>query len=102
MSKIPYKWSADDLIILIVVKRLNSKQHPYTDKEYDYPDVHEFVEHACYIAHIKRRHRRGELVVDDCPIPGETRFPAGVGLWNTRWSGSLHDAACVSAGARKL
>jgi len=70
------KWSADDLIISIVVKRPNSKQHLCTDKGYDYPDVHEFVEHARYIAHIKRRRRRGEPVVDDCPIPGETRFPA--------------------------
>lgn len=71
------KWSADDLIISIVVKRPKKKaQHLCADKGYDYADVHEFVEQERYIAHIKHRRRRGEPVVEDCPIPGETRYPA--------------------------
>jgi transposase len=71
------KWSADDLIISIVVKRpKKKKQHLCADKGYDYDDVHEFVEQQRYIAHIKHRRRRGEPLVEDCPIPGETRYPA--------------------------
>jgi putative transposase len=71
------KWSADELIISIVVKRpKQKKQHLCADKGYDYNDVHEFVEQARYIAHIKHRRRRGEPLVEDCPIPGETRYPA--------------------------
>jgi len=69
------KWSADDLIISIVVKRPNKKkQHLCADKGYD--DVHEFVEQARYIAHIKHRRRRGEPQIEDCPMPGEKRYPA--------------------------
>jgi transposase len=70
------KWSADDLIVSIVIKRPNSKQHLCADKGYDYPDVHEFVEQVRYIAHIKHRRRRGEPEVEACPIPGEKQFPA--------------------------
>jgi len=71
------KWSADDLIISIVVKRpKKKKQHLCADKGYDYDDVHEFVEQERYIAHIKHRRRRGEPVVEECPIPGEKRYPA--------------------------
>jgi transposase len=71
------KWSADDLIISIVVPRPKHKrQHLCADKGYDYDDVHEFVEQARYIAHIKHRRRRGEPVIEQCPIPGETQHPA--------------------------
>lgn len=71
------KWSADDLIISIVVPRPKTKkQHLCADKGYDYEDVHAFVEQQRYIAHIKHRRRRGEPVIEDCPIPGETRYPA--------------------------
>jgi putative transposase len=70
------KWSADDLIISIVVKRPKTKQHFCADKGYDFADVHQFVEQARYIVHIKHKRRRGEPVVEECPIPGETRFPA--------------------------
>ena len=71
------KWSADELIISIVVKRPKHKeQHLCADKGYDYDDVHEFVEQARYIAHIKHRRRRGEPIVEECPIPGETQYPA--------------------------
>jgi putative transposase len=70
------KWSADDLIISMIVERPNSTQHLCADKGYDYPDVPEFVAHAHYIAHLKHRRRRGEPAVDECPMPGEKRFPA--------------------------
>ena len=71
------KWSADDLIISIVVPRPKTKkQHVCMDKGYDYQDVHDLVEQHRYIAHIKHRRRRGEPVVEECPMPGETRYPA--------------------------
>lgn len=70
------KWSADDLIISIVVKRPKTKQHFCADKGYDFADVHRFVEQARYIVHIKHKRKRGEPVVEECPVPGETRFPA--------------------------
>ena len=71
------KWSADDLIISIVVQRpKKKKQHLCADKGYDYDDVHQCVEQERYIAHIKHRRRRGEPVVEQCPIPGETQHPA--------------------------
>lgn len=70
------KWSVDDLIISIVVKRPNTKQHFCADKGYDFEDVHGFVVQARYIVHIKHKRKRGEPVVEECPIPGETRFPA--------------------------
>ena len=52
------------------------EQHICLDKGYDYPDVHQWVEVARYVAHIKHRRRRGEPVMEDCPVPGETQFPA--------------------------
>ena len=71
------KWSADELIISIVIPRpKGQEQHLCADKGYDYPDVHDFVEKERYIAHIKHRRRRGEPIVEDCPIPGETQHPA--------------------------
>jgi putative transposase len=73
------KWLADDLIISIVVPRPDPKvveQHICMDKGYDYEDVHQFVELARYIVHIKHRRRRGEPKLEECPIPGETQFPA--------------------------
>lgn len=71
------KWCADELIISMVVKRpKKKKQHLCADKGYDYDDVHAFVEQERYIAHIKHRRRRGEAVIEDCPIPGEKRYPA--------------------------
>ena len=73
------KWLADDLIISIVVPRPDPdevEQHVCMDKGYDYPDVHQFVELAHYIVHIKHRRRRGESKLMECPVPGETQFPA--------------------------
>jgi len=73
------KWLADDLIISIVVPRpepAQVEQHICMDKGYDYPDGHQFVELERYVVHIKRRRRRGEPMIDDCPVPGETQFPA--------------------------
>jgi len=71
------QWSADELIVSMVVKRpKKEKQHLCADKGYDYDDVHELVEQARYIAHIKHRRRRGEPVIEECPMPGETRYPA--------------------------
>ena len=73
------KWSADDLIISIVVPRpdpADVRQHICLDRGYDYADVHEFVEQERYIAHIKHRRRRGQPPIEQCPIPGETQVPA--------------------------
>lgn len=70
------KWSVDDLVIQIVVKRPNGEQNMCLDKGYDYPDVHEFVEMQRYQKHIKHRRLRNEPKGEDCPIPGETTFPA--------------------------
>ena len=69
------KWSADDLIMHIVVKRPNSEQHFCGDKGYDFEDVREFIGLMNYIDHIKRRRKRGEPK-DECPIPGEKTYPA--------------------------
>ena len=73
------KWSADDLIISIVVPRpdpAQTEQHICMDKGYDFEDVHHFVEQARYIAHIKHRRRRNEPLIEAVPMPGETRYPA--------------------------
>lgn len=73
------KWLADDLMVSIIVPRPDPQtveQHMCMDRGYDYPDVHRFVEMKRYIVHIKHRRRRGEPAVDDCPVPGETQFPA--------------------------
>lgn len=73
------KWSADDLIMSIVVPRPDPtqvEQHLCADKGYDYADVRLFVEPERSIAHIKHRRRRGEPPVEMCPIPGEAQFPA--------------------------
>jgi putative transposase len=70
------KWSADDLVIQIVVKLPYSEQHLFVDKGYDSEDVHQFVKEQRYQPHIKHRHRRNEPKLDECPIPGEKSFPA--------------------------
>lgn len=73
------KWSADDLIFSIVIQRPDPdevEQHLCADKGYDYDDVHEVVEQEQYLPHIKHRRRRNEAIVEECPIPGELRYPA--------------------------
>lgn len=73
------KWSADDLIVSIVVNRPDSEeveQHLCADKGYDYDDVHQIIAQEEYIPHIKHRRRRNEPLVEECPIPGELRYPA--------------------------
>jgi putative transposase len=73
------KWSADDLIISIVVPRPSPakiEQHFCADKAYDAADVRLFVEVQRYIIHIKHRRRRGEPIIEECPVPGETQYPA--------------------------
>jgi putative transposase len=70
------KWSADDLVISIVVRRPYSEQHFCADKGYDSEDVHQFVNAANYVPHIKHRRRRNEPKLQECPIPGELSFPA--------------------------
>ena len=73
------KWSADDLLVSIVVERPDPEacqQHLCADKGYDYEDVHQVVAQEHYIAHIKHRRRRNEPVVEECPIPGEVQYPA--------------------------
>jgi transposase len=73
------KWSADDLIISIVVERPDPEQveqHLCADKGYDYEDVHQVVAQELYVSHIKHRRRRNEPLLEECPIPGELRYPA--------------------------
>jgi len=73
------KWSADDLLVSIVVERPDPKevaQHLCADKGYDYEDVHQIVAQEHYIAHIKHRRRRNEPLVEECPMPGEVQYPA--------------------------
>lgn len=73
------KWSADDLIVSIVADRPDSdeiEQHLCADKGYDFDDVHEVVAQQEYIAHIKHRRRRNEPLIEECPMPGELRYPA--------------------------
>lgn len=70
------KWSAADLIFSILVERPKTKQHFCADRGYDYPDVHDVVAEGQYVAHIKHRRRRGESILESCPVPGEKSFPA--------------------------
>lgn len=73
------KWSADDLLDAIVIERPDPEQTPQhfcADKGYDFEDVHEKVTAEQYIPHIKHRRRRNEPVEEECPIPGEHRYPA--------------------------
>lgn len=70
------KWSVDDLVISVVVKRPYSEQHFCADKAYDSADVHQFIALENYISHIKHRRRRNEPELEECPIPGEQSFPA--------------------------
>lgn len=73
------KWSADDLIVSLVVERPDPQQveqHLCADKGYDYDDVHLVVAEANYLPHIKHRRRRNEPPQEECPIPGELRYPA--------------------------
>jgi len=51
------KWSLDDLVLHVMVKRPTSDQHMCADRGYDYPDVHQFVDEQGYIQHIKHRRR---------------------------------------------
>ena len=73
------KWSADDLIVSIVIGRPDPnevEQHLCADKGYDYEDVHQAVAQERYVSHIKHRRRRNERPEEECPIPGELRYPA--------------------------
>jgi len=70
------KWSVASLVVHIAVRRPGSEQHFLADKGYDYDDVHDAVERAGYIKHIKHRRRRGEPKTETCPVPGETQYPA--------------------------
>ena len=69
------KWSADDLIVHIVVKRPHTEQHFCADRGYDFEDVHTFVSLSNYVAHIKHKRKRNEPK-EECPIPGEKSYPA--------------------------
>jgi len=73
------KWLVDEVVISIVVPRPDPQQveqHLCLDKGYDFADVHNFVEQERYVAHIKHRRRRNEPLIEYCPVPGETQFPA--------------------------
>ena len=68
------KWSVDDLVFSIVVRRPTSEQHLCLDKGYDFDDVHAFVTQANYHKHIAHRRRRNEPLPP--PIPAENKYPA--------------------------
>ncbi len=70
------KWSVENLVIHIAVKRPNKEQHFCGDKGYDYEDVQQFVRAQRYQSHIKHRRRRNEPKSEACSIPGEASFPA--------------------------
>jgi putative transposase len=73
------KWSADDLLVSIAVERPDPEQveqHLCADKGHDYEGVHQTVAEEHCIPHIKHRRRRNEPVVEECPMPGELRYPA--------------------------
>lgn len=70
------KWSLDDLVIHIAVKRPPCEQHLCADKGYDSADILAFVKEQRYVPHIKHRRRRNEPKIEECPIPGETSYPA--------------------------
>ena len=70
------KWSLDDLVIHIAVKRPHCEQHLCADKGYDSADIHAFVKEQRYVPHIKHRRRRNEPRIEQCPIPGEMSYPA--------------------------
>lgn len=68
------KWSVDDLLVSIVVRRPGGEQHLCLDKGYDFEDVHILVEEANYHKHIAHRRRRGEPLPK--PIPAAEKHPA--------------------------
>jgi transposase len=73
------KWLVDEVVISLVVPRPDPQeveQHMCLDKGYDFEDVHRFVAQEHYVAHIKHRRRRNEPLLESCPVPGETQFPA--------------------------
>lgn len=72
----PDKCCLEELIFSMVVDRPDSEQHLCLDRGYDYADIWELLELEHYHPHIKHRRRRGEPPVEDCPVPGETRYPA--------------------------
>ena len=71
------KWSADDLIANLLVERPDPQeveQHFCADKGYDFDDVHEAVEQAGYVKHIKHRRRRNEPPEEPL-APEDKTFP---------------------------
>ena len=73
------KWSADDLILSILIERPDPEQieqHLCADRGYDFEDIHQFVVDNQYTPHIKHRRRRNEPIAEQCPIPGELSYPA--------------------------
>lgn len=69
------KWYVTALILSILIRRPTSQQHFCADKAYDSWDVHLFVMQQGYVPHIKHRRRVNEPK-DNCPIPGEFKYPA--------------------------
>jgi transposase len=69
------KWSVDDLIVHIAVKRPFSEQHACLDRGYDYADDHQVLHAHGYVDHIKHRRLKNEPKVEDVPLPGETQYP---------------------------
>ena len=70
------KWSVKNLVFHIAAPRPATEQHFCGDKGYDYDDVRQLVDQAGYVAHIKRKRKRGQPALDPCPAPGETQYPA--------------------------
>lgn len=73
------QWTADDLIISLVVRRSNPaqvEQHRAWTGAMTMRMCASLSSRNATIAHIKHRRRRGEPPLETCPVPGETQFLA--------------------------
>jgi putative transposase len=95
------KWSVASLVVHIAVRRPGFEQHFLADKGYDYADVHETVERAGYIKHIKHRRRRGEPKQTPALCRVRPSIPHGAGSLSAPSLGWSNAAAFGPAGARR-
>ncbi len=70
------KWSLDEWVIPIAIKRPHCEQHRCAEKGYDTADIHALVKEQRCLPHIQHRRRRNEPKIEQCPILGEMNYPA--------------------------
>jgi putative transposase len=90
------KWSADALIVSIVVERPDLEeveQHFCADKGYDYDEVYQAVEQAHYLTHIKHRRGRNEptQIGLECGGVASLRYRSGTWTDTGTLSCLVHD-----------